>query len=145
MLNKTNIFLNEDSNKKIFNSRNTILSYLEKKNNCNTNKSIKRKDKNIFKDKSLFSKKNNKITNHIINNKNIILFTERKTNNNLLFDGRNKNNDNLNIISRNTINTTKTPLILNILEYTIVNNMNRFSSVSKQSDLSFTKTKSTIL
>ena len=116
LLNKTNIFLNEDSNKKIFNSRNTILSYLEKKNNCNTNKSIKRKDKNIFKDKSLFSKKNNKITNHIINNKNIILFTERKTNNNLLFDGRNKNNDNLNIINSTKFN----------------NNINTINSSSKQ-------------
>jgi len=60
-------------------------------------------------------------------------------------DNENKNNDNLNIISRNTINTTKTPLILNILEYTIVNNINRFSSVSKQSDMTFTKTKSTVL
>ena len=116
LLNKTNIFLNEDSNKKIFNSRNTILSYLEKKNNCNTNKSIKRKDKNIFKDKSLFSKKNNNITNHIINNKNIILFTERKTNNNLLFDGRNKNNDNLNIINSTKFN----------------NNINTINSSSKQ-------------
>ena len=116
LLNKTNIFLNEDSNKKIFNSRNTILSYLEKKNNCNTNKSIKRKDKNIFKDKSLFSKKNNKITNHVINNKNIILFTERKTDNNLLFDGRNKNNDNLSIINSTKFN----------------NNINTINSSSKQ-------------
>ena len=114
LLNKTNIFLNEDSNKKIFNSRNNILSYLEKKNNTNTN--IKTKDKNLFKDKSLFSQKNNKITNHIINNKNIILFTERKTNNNLLFDERDKKNDNINIIKNTKFN----------------NNINTINSSSKQ-------------
>ena len=115
-LNKTNIFLKEDTNKKIFNSRNTNINYLEKKNNFNTYNNLKRKDKNIFKDKSLFSQKNNKIANHIINNKNIILFTGRKTNNNLLFDGRNKNNDNLNIINSTKFN----------------NNINTINSSSKQ-------------
>ena len=56
----------------------------------------------------------------------------------------NKNIENINNI-RNTISTSKTPFILNILEYTIANNINRFSSVSKQNDNSLTKTKSTIL
>lgn len=55
------------------------------------------------------------------------------------------NENSKNVISRNTISTSKNPFILNILEYTIVNNINRFSSVSKNNDLSVSKNKSTLI
>ena len=120
-----NLSDNEDFKDNYLNKSRKQMKSIKNKNNLNQ----KCKDSNFINNKakkpSIFLKAVKKILNEE--------------------DNENKNNDNLNIISRNTINTTKTPLILNILEYTIVNNINRFSSASKQNDISLSKTKSTSL
>ena len=120
-----NLSDNEDFKDNYLNKSRKQMKSIKNKNNLNQ----KCKDSNFINNKakkpSIFLKAVKKILNEE--------------------DNEYKNNEKINKLTRNTINTTKTPLILNILEYTIVNNMNRFSSVSKQSDLSFTKTKSTIL
>ena len=103
MIEKSNFFSNKDLFKKTFNSRNNILS-LTKKNLCDsTKKDLKLRDKNIFKDNKLFTPNKNKIKNHFANNKNMYLFTERKSNN-LLYDKRNKKYENLKTINDTKIN-----------------------------------------
>ena len=120
-----NLSDNEDFKDNYLNKSRKQMKSIKIKNNLNQ----KCKDSNFINNKSkkpsIFLKAVKKILNEEENESN-------------------KNIENINNI-RNTISTSKTPLILNILEYTIVNNINRFSSASKQNDISLTKTKSTIL
>jgi len=120
-----NLSDNEDFKDNYLNKSRKQMKSIKNKNNLNQ----KCKDSNFINNKakkpSIFLKAVKKILNE-----------EEKESN--------KNIESINNI-RNTISTSKTPFILNILEYTIANNINRFSSVSKQNDNSLTKTKSTIL